>query len=232
MTDIMIHWTQSVIHHCIKHSVFRPDNKWHKDDYIKKNNTGCTKLQTTLTLIQINTPNKTNMNTQSSMTPTTFQTTKGTHGQRSGRSTGGRDNEGCPSWLTFGTIGADLIFGEEHEGFEAFFEFCLGHGCGGDYLVLVCCCCCCYWGMIMAEARAGERTPWSLASSFYGPTLDVVRWSGGRGWISKVTQLQLQVFKRIGHLWPLLESVGSFCTEELVVFLQRSFRFSGCFHHT
>jgi hypothetical protein len=83
-----------------------------------------------LTLIQINTPHKTNMHPQPPMTPTALQTAKCTHGQRSRRSTGRGNDERGPSGLAFWTVAADLIFGEGHKGFEASFEIGLGHDCG------------------------------------------------------------------------------------------------------
>ena len=61
------------------------------------------------------------------MAPTALQTTKGTHGQSSGRGAGGWHDQRCPSGLTLRTVAADLIFGPEHQDLEAPFEISLWH---------------------------------------------------------------------------------------------------------
>lgn len=67
------------------------------------------------------------MHPQPSMTAAALQAAKGAHGQSAGGGAGRRNDERGPSRLTFGTIRAYLIFGEEHQGLEPFFEFLLRH---------------------------------------------------------------------------------------------------------
>mmetsp|Transcript_22190 Transcript_22190/g.63663 ORF Transcript_22190/g.63663 Transcript_22190/m.63663 type:complete len:377 (-) Transcript_22190:473-1603(-) len=82
-----------------------------------------------LPAVQVHTPDEANVNAQTTMTAGAFEAHKGAHGQRARGTAGGRNDEGGPSRLPFGTVRADHVFGLGHQHLEALLELLLrGHG--------------------------------------------------------------------------------------------------------
>lgn len=78
-----------------------------------------------LTAIKVDAPNEANVNAEPPMGAGALQAHEGAHGKGTGRTAGGRNDEGGPPRLSLGTVGADLILRLGHQRLEALLELLL-----------------------------------------------------------------------------------------------------------